>query len=84
MIPTSQTTEDCLKEMFRRVGEDYPNPELTEHEDWYTLRTWTKDQEDDFRLWMKKLLKKRYKHWGQRLVDNEVGMFLLMWGWCVG
>ena len=75
-----RVVEDCLKEMFKRVGEKYPNKKLTDQKDWYTKRTWTDKEEKDFSKWMKGYLKKKLK-WSSRLIDNEVGMFLLMWGW---
>ena len=80
MISYEKTTEDCLKEMFSRVGEAYPNPELTKHDDWFQKRTWTEDEKNDFRDWMKKLLKKRY-HFSEKKLDWEIGLFLLDWGW---
>lgn len=76
-----KTTEMCLKEMFRRVGERYPNKELTDQKEWYTKRTWTQKQEDGFRVWMDKLLKKRHKMWNKDIREREISMFLLMWGW---
>ena len=75
------TTEMCLKERFKRVGEKYPNKKLTDQKDWYTKRTWTEAQEGDFRKWMDKLLKKRHPGWNSRTRDMEIGMFLLNWGW---
>jgi len=81
MIPYEQTNTDCLREMFRRVGETYPNEELTAHDEWYTQHTWTDAEQDAFADWMRKLLKKRYRHWRKRTIDHEVGMFVLMWGW---
>ena len=69
--------EECLEEMFRRVGLEYPNKELTEQDDWWTKHTWTIEEENEFRDWMKKKLKKHKI----RRVDSEISMFLLMWGW---
>ena len=80
MIPYEQTTEDCLKEMFKRVGEEFPNKELTDKQNWYTLRTWTEEEENNFRKWMEGHLKKRYSM-TQKKRDSEIGMFLLNWGW---
>ena len=74
------TTEMCLKEMFKRVGESYPNKELTDQPNWWTKRTWTEKEEDDFRVWMGKLLKKRHG-WKKVMIDREIAMFLLLWGW---
>jgi len=75
-----QTCEDCLKEMFRRVGEEYPNEELTSQDEWYHLRTWTEEAKQDFEKWMTALIKKRHKLPMEK-VYAEVAFFLLMWGW---
>ena len=74
------TCEECLAEMFRRVGEKYPNPELTANENWFQLRTWTEEEEKDFEKWMYDFLKKRLR-WNKATLKREIGMFLLMWGW---
>jgi len=70
---------ECLEEMFRRVGLEYPDEELTSKENWYTLHVWTKEEEDSFREWM---LKKLKRHRLMR-AELEVEMFLLQWGWKV-
>lgn len=75
-----KTCEIVLKEMFKRVGEKYPNPKLTNQKEWYTKRTWTEAEEDDFRKWMKDYLKKKYR-WNNKTIQKEIAMFLLMWGW---
>jgi len=80
MVSYEETTTECLKEMFRRVGRKYPDKEFTDNNEWYKKETWTAAEESDFEDWMKKLLKKRYK-WPARKIDYEVAMFLLMWGW---
>ena len=72
--------EECLVEMFRMVGEKYPNKKLTDQKDWYTKRSWTESEEQDFKKWMGKYLKKNFK-WSKKMIEKEVGMFLLMWGW---
>ena len=72
--------DECLVEMFKRVGLKYPNPKFTNQPDWYTKRTWSEDEEDDFRLWMKQHLKKRCR-WTNRTINKEIAFFLLMWGW---
>lgn len=79
MISYDQTTEDCLVELFKRVGEPYPN-ELTKQDKWYHLRAWTKDEEADFKKWMDDLLKSRYK-WSKSKRSREVAYFLLAYGW---
>lgn len=76
-----KTCELCLKKMFHMVGERYPNEKLTDQKDWYTKRTWPAAKEERFRVWMRKLLKKRYPYMLAKKIDFEIGMFLLMWGW---
>ena len=75
-----KTCEECLKEMFKRVGEEYPN-ELTNQEDWYMKRSWTIEEQNDFKDWMIKHLKKRHPSWNKRTIDMEVGTFILQWAW---
>lgn len=72
---------ECLIEMFRRVGLTYPAPEITKHDMWYTLREWTMEEEDEFKEWMRKHLKKRCKYMTMRHINYEVAMFLLNYSW---
>ena len=71
---------NCLKEMFKRVGLEYPNIELTDKPDWYWKYEWTEDEENDFKLWMVKYLQK-YSDMVDYYIDKEVGWFLLSYGW---
>jgi len=77
MTKNEKICDQCLAEMFKRVGLEYPNEELTRHEDWYARHTWTEDEEKEFEAWMLKKLKKA------RMIrpEMEVAMFMLMWGW---
>jgi hypothetical protein len=81
MTDTDKACEICLKEMFKRVGEKYPNKKLTDQKEWYTKRTWTEAEESSFRKWMEKYLSKNFKYWTKKRLDLEIAMFLLMWGW---
>ena len=76
-----KTCELCLKEMFKRVGMKYPDKKFTDQPNWYWLKTWTPKEEDDFKKWMDKLLKKRHKNWDKKSREREIAMFNLMWGW---
>ena len=71
--------EECLTEMFRRVGEEYPNKEFTDQDKWYLQHSWTVEEEDDFRDWMHKKLRKA--KFSKHQADMETAMFLLYWGW---
>ena len=81
MIPYEKTVEDCLREMFKRVGMKYPDLEFTKNDGWYKQKSWTVKDRSDFESWMRKLYKGRYRGIGKRELDNTVAMFLLMWGW---
>ena len=83
MVQYEQAANECIKKLFNTVGENYPKPELTKYKYWYTMRTWTSKEEKDFRDWMRKLLKKRYRWMDKRKLDWEVGMFILNYGWKV-
>lgn len=72
--------EFCLNEMFMRVGERFPNEELTNKPDWYTLRSWTDEEEEKFRKWMAAYLRKKLKM-RKKDAEVEVAMFLLQYGW---
>jgi hypothetical protein len=80
MSKASDVCTECLQEMFRRVGLTYPMPELTDHDDWYMQHSWTEEEENDFRAWMDKHLKRRMR-WNKRTRAKEIAFFLLQWGW---
>lgn len=81
-------SENCLLEMFRRVGLHMPDYAALKAwakdagPDWYQVRTWTSEQEDAFRDWMDAYVA-RHTSWGKRRRGDEIGMFMLMWGWKV-
>ena len=75
---------DCLKEMFKRVGLKYPCPEFTKDKDWYMKKSWTEEEEADFKKWMTKKLKKTYPYMTAKKLEWEVGLFCLSYGWTNG
>lgn len=72
---------ECLVEMFKRVGLVYPDKKFTDQPEWYCKRSWTEAEQEDFRKWMKKKLKKSFPTWRAHQIDKEVGYFTLMWCW---
>jgi len=70
----------CLKEMFNRVGETYPNDELVNEHNWYMLRSWTELEQKAFENWMISYLRKSLR-WTKKQSVKEVGFFLLQYGW---
>ena len=73
--------EQALKEMFRRVGLQYPNEEFTKDSQWYTKRTWTKEEEKEFCSWLAEKVKKTWPYMTKKKVGAEVAMFNLCYGW---
>jgi hypothetical protein len=79
--------EDCLIEMFKRVGvevETYEDVKLFAHDhgnEWYYARSWTQAESDSFFEWMDALLKTKGMNKHDR--KNDIAWFDLMWGWKV-
>lgn len=71
--------DHCFKEMFLRVGEEHTE-EFTKQNEWYTKKTWTTTESNDFRDWMKDYLKKTLR-WSKKRIDFEVGFFMLDYSW---
>jgi len=70
----------CLKEMFLRVGENYPNKDLTNHDRWFTMKSWTIEEERNFSKWMTSYLCSSLKFTKKR-ARSETSYFLLEYGW---
>ena len=72
-------TTECLEEMFARVGLTYPDDSLTKQDNWFKQYTWTQAEDDAFKEWMIKKLKRH------RMLrpEMETAMFMLMWGWAI-
>jgi hypothetical protein len=77
--------KNLLIEMFKRVGLDYTYEQILEYakkDEWYSTKTWTKEQENDFTSWAYTYTKKN-SSWHKRTVERELSFFMLMWGWRV-
>ena len=70
----------CFKEMFKRVGEKWPNEKLTSQKEWYTKRTWTEKEQDSFKNWLVKEFSKAYPY-HKKKAEFEAGVFILCYGW---
>lgn len=87
MIKT-EIINQALVEMGRRVGLDWETfddvmaYQDSHGEEWYLTRTWTQDEEHEFRYWLKMLLTSK-KGWSPYKVRMEAGMFILSYGWKV-
>ncbi len=84
-----ETVQKLLREMFRRVGEDFDDPEWQalmgdrEHKlgtPWYQRRTWTLADEESFRAWAIQGLRDDLR-WPKYRAEREIPWFLLQWSW---
>ena len=73
-----------LKELCNRVGEDSETFDFKQDE-WYLTKTWTEEEQEDFRVWLGKFLEdKRYckgKYRGQNHGYYEAGKLIMNYGW---
>ena len=76
----TQAFEFCLKEMFLRVGEKYPNKDLTDKTDWYMLRSWTMEDEENFRQWMVSYLRNKLRL-SKKRAEREAAYFDMNFSW---
>lgn len=76
----------CIIEMGKRVGlewktyDDALSYSKQNGSDWYTTKTWTQEEESDFKKWMKSFLKEN-TNWRMKIIDREISMFILTYGW---
>ncbi len=71
----------CFEELFRRVGEKFPNNELTKDPEWYKRRSWTEEEQEDFKKWIKKEMKRTLPILSAKKIEWEAGLFILCYGW---
>lgn len=72
--------EKALNKMFTYVGFEGWDKTFTEQEDWYTKKTWTQEQSDDFKKWFIAETKKDLK-FNKTMAEKEHSWFDLRWGW---
>jgi len=77
---TTEFMTDALDRMFRAVGFDGFDQEFAKQDQWYLMREWTKDQEDEYRDWFINECRKRLKM-TERQAVFEAGYFMLNWAW---
>jgi len=70
----------ALDKMFQAVGFEGFDEEFVKQDNWYMLREWTSEQQDEYRSWfISECRKKLRMRKGQ--AEREFGFFLLSWGW---
>ena len=82
---SEEHSDEILKEMCNRVGQDYETFDFKDPQ-WFLKHSWTREEEEDFRIWLGKFLKKhkyvgsgtkRGQDWGY----YEAGKLLGNYGW---
>jgi len=82
MKKTDVFLSKALDKMFQYVGFEKFDREFSNQEGWYSLRTWTKKQSNEFKDWFIKEYVKTFKAKKQS-AEREYSWFNLMWGWKV-
>jgi hypothetical protein len=72
----------ALNKMFVDVGFEQFDGEFVEQENWYTKKTWTTEQEAQFKKWFITEVKKELK-FNTKMAEKEYSWFNLKWGWKV-
>ena len=70
----------AFDKLFQAVGFDQFDESFTKHENWYWLKTWSLQQEEDFKDWFIKEAKKDLK-FTRAMAEREHSWFNLKWGW---
>jgi len=71
----------ALDKMFQMVGFETFDKEFTEqHNDWYSQKTWSREQSADFKKWFITEGKKDLK-FTKQMMEKEHAWFDLKWGW---
>lgn len=82
MVNYTLIVKKLLKEMFKRVGLEY-HEDYCKKADWYLTKSWTEEEQKEFKLWGERVLKADLK-----MTDcgaaREMGWFLLSYGWTTG
>ena len=70
----------ALDKMFQSVGFECFDEEFTKQDNWYTLRGWTVEQQNEYRDWFISECRKKLRM-RKSQAEQEFGFFLLSWGW---
>ena len=70
----------ALDKMFKCVGFDSFDREFTYQDNWYSKKTWTQKQSEEFKEWFMVEGKKDLK-FNKQMLHKEYAWFDLKWGW---
>lgn len=72
--------QEALNKMFQAVGFETFDPEFAKQDKWYTLKTWSLEEEKTFKEWFMQKAKKDLG-WSKATTEKELSYFNLMYGW---
>jgi len=75
---SKEELETLLQVQCEMVGTQLHEIDTAQPE-WYLQYSWTKEQENEFKDWAKRWLKKK-KRWQSVVVDRFIAYYLLNWG----
>lgn len=80
----SKKTDDffnlAMNRMFVTVGFKGFDPEFAKQEDWFSLKTWSQEDRENFKSWFIDKAKETLQ-WSKKTAELEFSYFDLMWGW---
>lgn len=71
--------DEILTKQFEMVGLEY-NPHIVKKEGWYLEHSWTAEQQEDFKAWLSRYLKRRLK-FTKEYCDRQAAWHILHVGW---
>jgi hypothetical protein len=72
--------ELALEQMFKVVGFEEFDKKFTQQKDWFQKKTWSSQQEQDFKSWFVATARKKLR-WSKKTAEKEFSWFNFMWGW---
>jgi hypothetical protein len=72
--------QKAIDEMFKRVGFAGFDSDFAKQDGWYSKKSWTPEQRNQFRDWFITSARKDLR-WSKRLAEREFAFFDFMWGW---
>lgn len=70
----------ALDKMFQMVGFEKFDGDFADQENWYSLKTWTEEQSEEFKKWFVAEGRKDLK-FTKRMMEKEHVWFDVKWGW---
>jgi len=70
----------ALDKMFQAVGFSEWDKEFTKQPDWFSQKSWSKEDIKHYKTWFLKEIKKDL-NLNKASAEKEWGYFFLMWGW---